>query len=621
MATVSFSAHRPLLLEAYEDVIREESATNWALYTYEEDSDDLKLAASGGGGLQEVSSHFENQQVMYGFCSVKEPQAVLPRYVLINWVGEDVPDARKCACASHVAKIAEFFQGVDVIVNASSVEDIDPNAIGQRLANGTTRIASPVLQRLRLREEEKENNVGTTYEKTNAAIEMKRINRELFWEQAKKEEEQRKEEEKRKALEERLKFEQERMELERQEQEDREKRYLEREQQIEEHRRQQQQHLEAEEAEHRVKEQSIFTEQREDEDDQSRRAESEVEEAAAIIALRTENPLEFFRQQERILFTEPESSAFGNHRTGFEDFVPQKPMENPWNDSHEEVKSVKDNVTMKEEPFPSQDAGWAKDHQAAQIDDLLCLEAAPFPAADSEQNNVDQQETPSVSRVISPPAEPETVNLLDLWQSDGTWESERLPLAQSYEDQQADMLLEMGECLGAVEPMQATACDTFELSNASGSIELMPAAGSIMDESILPEPPATFCDMDPDDEPQSMIDIEGPHQMTLSYQHALQEASSDQNATGLLVELEEGHSVTNGETPQKEGTQTSEGYFSQSQDEEFAQSEDQSAKAPPPVFYSTPPEIDITCWDADPVMDEEEEEEEEEEEGGFGERA
>lgn len=25
-------------------------------------------------------------------------------------VGEDVPDARKCACASHVATIAEFFQ-------------------------------------------------------------------------------------------------------------------------------------------------------------------------------------------------------------------------------------------------------------------------------------------------------------------------------------------------------------------------------------------------------------------------------------------------------------------------------------------------------------------------------
>uniref|UniRef100_A0A674IQX0 Drebrin n=1 Tax=Terrapene triunguis TaxID=2587831 RepID=A0A674IQX0_9SAUR len=81
-----------------------------ALYTYEDESDDLKLAASGGGGLQELAGRFENQKVMYGFCSVKEPQAALPKYVLVNWVGEDVADARKCACASHVAKIAEFFQ-------------------------------------------------------------------------------------------------------------------------------------------------------------------------------------------------------------------------------------------------------------------------------------------------------------------------------------------------------------------------------------------------------------------------------------------------------------------------------------------------------------------------------
>lgn len=77
---------------------------------------------------------------------------------------------------------------------------------------------------------------GTTYQKTDAAVEMKRINREQFWEQAKKEEELRKEEERKKALDERLRFEQERMEQERQEQEERERRYREREQQIEEHR-------------------------------------------------------------------------------------------------------------------------------------------------------------------------------------------------------------------------------------------------------------------------------------------------------------------------------------------------------------------------------------------------
>ncbi|KAI1234208.1 Drebrin, partial [Lamprotornis superbus] len=360
-----------------------------ALYTYEDGSDDLKLAASGGGGLLELSGHFEIQKVMYGFCSVKDPQAVLPKYVLVNWwsgghptaplssvppwtpqVGEDVPDARKCACASHVAKIAEFFQvsdtgegedvvGVDVIVNASSVEDIDPGAIGQRLSNGLARVSSPVLHRLRLREDENVEPVGTTYQKTDATVEMKRLNREQFWEQAKKEEELRKEEERKKALDARLRFEQERMEQERLEQEERERRYREREEQIEEHRHgwgragsgygmaahvlRKQQSLEAEEARQRLKEQSIFVsataglgpgselglplalpqgkafpswgdQQEEDDRQQFRKSESEVEEAAAIIAQRPDNPRDFFKQQERVASGSSDAVSPGSHR-------------------------------------------------------------------------------------------------------------------------------------------------------------------------------------------------------------------------------------------------------------------------------------------------------------------
>ncbi|MEQ2161829.1 hypothetical protein GOODEAATRI_013589, partial [Goodea atripinnis] len=79
------------------------------------------------GGLAEITLTFDNSRVMYGFCSLKEPTAALPRYILINWlnptvfsltqVGEDVPDARKCACASHVATIADFFQVRNSIIH------------------------------------------------------------------------------------------------------------------------------------------------------------------------------------------------------------------------------------------------------------------------------------------------------------------------------------------------------------------------------------------------------------------------------------------------------------------------------------------------------------------------
>ncbi|XP_029140764.1 drebrin [Protobothrops mucrosquamatus] len=704
MAGVSFSANRLELLASYQEVIGEDSPTDWALYTYEEDSDNLKLAASGTGGLQELSSHFENQKVMYGFCSVKDPQATLPKYVLVNWVGEDVADARKCACASHVAKIAEFFQGVDVIVNASSVEDIDPGAIGQRLSNGLARIASPVLHRLRLREDENAQPVGTVYQKTDAAVEMKRLNREQFWEQAKKEEELRKEEERKKALDERLRFEQERMEQERQEQEEREKRYREREEQIEEHRRKQQT-LEAEEAKQRLNEQSIFGEQEDDEDrQQPKKSESEVEEAAAIIAQRPENPREFFRQQERVASASsetpspfnrtgrlhcpfiktpdsgpPSSSSSSSspprtpfpyitcHRTpNLSSFFPCSQTEthrkasasasSPCDSSTastpvgEQIERALDEVTQQDalkdssspsseeagmaaatnwvppsEEQPVEKAGeppgatawqgpdWTEPQQSGTdpVEDVVLPEAkeeplfpaAPppkeepqFPAAPPSVQSEDALDLGEAFGFSQPPAPP-SENILDLWQNDSTvvepnppdaWELQQggppTPAPWDLRDgppMPAPMLVEVDVPPGAPEPPSSTGLPEDNLLNFND----------------LPEPPATFCDADQDEEPASIIAVEGLHQMTLSYQHALQEASGVHQEPQLL---------TNGETAQKESTQTSEGYFSQSQDEDFNQSEELSAKAPPPVFYNKPPEIDITCWDADPVPEEEE---------------
>lgn len=44
------------------------------------------VALPAGGGLSEIMLTFDNSSVMYGFCSLKEPSAALPRYILINWV-------------------------------------------------------------------------------------------------------------------------------------------------------------------------------------------------------------------------------------------------------------------------------------------------------------------------------------------------------------------------------------------------------------------------------------------------------------------------------------------------------------------------------------------------------
>ncbi|XP_037254642.1 drebrin isoform X3 [Falco rusticolus] len=550
MAGVGFAAHRLELLASYQDVIGEDSPTDWALYTYEDGSDDLKLAASGGGGLLELSGHFEIQKVMYGFCSVKDPQAVLPKYVLVNWVGEDVPDARKCACASHVAKIAEFFQGVDVIVNASSVEDIDPGAIGQRLSNGLARVSSPVLHRLRLREDENAEPVGTTYQKTDATVEMKRLNREQFWEQAKKEEELRKEEERKKALDARLRFEQERMEQERLEQEERERRYREREEQIEEHRRKQQS-MEAEEARQRLKEQSIFVDQQDEDDRQQlRKSESEVEEAAAIIAQRPDNPRDFFKQQERVASGSSDAISPGSHRTdspspSTQEARPATP------EQHWPFLGPEDKATEPPGDEPSPRPVWTAGDEA--LGDLVTLEPT-------------EPSLPPVAAEPQPGGTPNPESLIDLWQSDEASPPAAWPLPAA--------------------PVP------------EGPPATLPDEGALLSLDELPEPPATFCDAEQEEEPVG----EGDSQpQGLDCQRAPQEDTPGRETPP----------ITNGEMAPKDGTpgrgeQASEGYFSQSQEEEVPPPEELSAKAPQPIFYNKPPEIDITCWDADPLPDEEE---------------
>ncbi|XP_053297153.1 drebrin isoform X1 [Pleuronectes platessa] len=558
---VNLGKNRLALLTAYQDVIDESSTTDWALFTYEDESNDLTLFASGvGGGLPEITLTFDNGKVMYGFCSLKEPSAALPRYILINWVGEDVPDARKCACASHVATVAEFLQGVDVIINASSLEDIDPSAIGQRLTNGGVAVASPVLSRLKTREDE-HGDVGTVYEKTNAEVEMKKINREEFWEQAKREEELRKEEERKKLAEERQRFEEERMELERKEQESREQRYRERELQIEDIRKKL---LEEEEAKERLKNQEKMAAEASLEDLNLDKKETEVEEAKAIIAQRSGNPREFFKQKERAMTISVDTSPVSVHRPG--------------DDDHE--ASTEQNMAAGS-PIPRIITTAIKEDLSREEED----ERDVWDPAPKRDPKPAVQESPSSKPVQSVAPQARDSSGFNVWES-GT-----------------DRLVNLWDssCDPPTDPSQTS--QSSNLVDLMGRDSVLPSAAAA---ASRPQPLLSFDEMidgsfcsgpAAEDDPSSLVDVTSSDQMTLSYQHALQHVTEggQEADDGQLL-------MTNGEMLLKEGTQASEGYFSQSQEDEFGQSEESSAK-PAPVFYNKPPEIDITCWDTDPVVD------------------
>ncbi|XP_068190938.1 drebrin-like protein B [Antennarius striatus] len=227
---VNLSKNGVALMAAYKEVVDGRSETNWALFTYEGNSNDIRLAQKGDGGLEEMVEELNSGKVMYAFCRVQDPNSGLPKYVLINWTGEGVKDFRKGVCANHVTSMANFLRGAHVTINARTEDDVEPEDILNKVskASGATFTFHKQTQSYI---DMPTGPVGSVYQKVNAVHEIQQTNKDDFWSQAERDEKVRRQEEARRVQQERELLEKQRRELdERMEKERREK---ERAQQIE----------------------------------------------------------------------------------------------------------------------------------------------------------------------------------------------------------------------------------------------------------------------------------------------------------------------------------------------------------------------------------------------------
>uniref|UniRef100_A0A672FCG8 Si:dkey-40c11.2 n=1 Tax=Salarias fasciatus TaxID=181472 RepID=A0A672FCG8_SALFA len=267
--TVNLDTYSLSLLTAKEDILNPRSSTNWALFTYDGVSNKLKLADSGVGGVAELAGKFHISKPQYGLCKVGSIETGAPRIAMIIWVGGRGFEYRRTECTGHIPDIKSFFKEAHAFVRAEKVEDVTEENIRAELSKVQSPAPTQWVRRSS-RSADKEELVGTNYRKTNAAMEMRRINRDSFWARA-----ERKEEERRRAAEERRQLERERVLKERKDAEERDRKMNEKLQMIEE--------------------------QREHEEDMRarlKRSESieKAAEAAALVSQRSMNPREFFRQ-------------------------------------------------------------------------------------------------------------------------------------------------------------------------------------------------------------------------------------------------------------------------------------------------------------------------------------
>ncbi|KAJ8339220.1 hypothetical protein SKAU_G00360060 [Synaphobranchus kaupii] len=295
MKAINLDTYSLSLLTAKEDILNPRSSTNWALFTYDGITNNLKLSDSGAGGVTELAGKFHVKRPLYGLCRVGMDGQGPSRIVMITWVGEGVDEYRRVECASHLPAVKVFFKEAHVFVNTSRPEDVTEEqirAIISKLSAPKERVQRACLSA------DKEETVGTNYKRTIAAMEIRRFSRDSFWARAEKEEEDRKEEECRRAVEDRRRRERERIQQERREAEERDRKMNEKQQKIQEQRK-----IQAKiEAEARRQEKLKWEqEQREHEEEMSARflhSESieKAAEAATLVSQRSLNPREFFRQ-------------------------------------------------------------------------------------------------------------------------------------------------------------------------------------------------------------------------------------------------------------------------------------------------------------------------------------
>ncbi|KAG7323002.1 hypothetical protein KOW79_014348 [Hemibagrus wyckioides] len=229
---VNLSKHGAALSAAYNEVVEGKTDTDWVLFTYEGNSNDIQIAAKGGGGLDEMVQELSAGKVMYAFCRVTDPHSGVPKFILINWIGEGVAGVRRGVCANHLYTMASFLRGAHVTINAHSEDDVGPELIMNKVSQAVGVNYSIYTESDRFNNTETSHPVGSAYRRTRALHEIKETERENFWAQMEKEEQTRRQQERKKAEEERQRLEKERKEQEERETAERERRLRERAKQI-----------------------------------------------------------------------------------------------------------------------------------------------------------------------------------------------------------------------------------------------------------------------------------------------------------------------------------------------------------------------------------------------------
>jgi len=105
--------------------------TDWVLLGYEGTTNKVILVGHGDSGLPELLPYLEPDKILYGLYRTTDliDNSITVKFVLIIWVGEDVPTVRKARIVTHKGDITSFIGQYHVDVTASNLSEIDDEII------------------------------------------------------------------------------------------------------------------------------------------------------------------------------------------------------------------------------------------------------------------------------------------------------------------------------------------------------------------------------------------------------------------------------------------------------------------------------------------------------------
>lgn len=159
MSTINLSINGPSIQSSYRSVVNSPlpsgsaasspTYAQWAVFSvsaplvsaFQSDGAGkesvLKVQETGEGDLENLIEEFSEGRIQFAFVKVKDSNSGLPKYVLIGWCGEGVPERTKGYFTSHLAAVSKVLHGYHVQITARSDRDLTPESIVQKVADAS----------------------------------------------------------------------------------------------------------------------------------------------------------------------------------------------------------------------------------------------------------------------------------------------------------------------------------------------------------------------------------------------------------------------------------------------------------------------------------------------------